>query len=530
MEERVRHLLAMNRALAESLDYETLLERVVDHAARLADATECALLLSDESGVARVVASRGIPVEEARAFAVPFDEGIHVALRRLLAYDDTGTFLGVPVIHAGRVTGMLALHRQGQAAPDPDEEPILGALADQAAIALDHAGRYRELWRESQAARRELEVAARRKDDFLAMLAHELRNPLAGIVNAIAVLRLLPPDDPRREGVHAAADRQTTHMKRLLDELLDVSRVTRDKIELERTQAVLQEVVQHALQGSRELVRERRHELSLAAPEEPVVVDGDPDRLVQVVANLVTNAAKYTEPRGRIEVELQVDGPEAVLRVRDNGIGIAPEMLESVFELFVQGRPEAGRGEGGLGIGLSLVRRLVDMHGGRVEVHSDGAGKGSEFVVRLPRSNLPGAVPAPAPPVAALEARPLRILVVEDNADVGELLAQGLAGLGHRVRLAADGESALRAFEDERPEVVLVDIGLPDMDGYDLAGRLRRAAGEKPPLLVALTGFGSADDRLRAREAGFDEHLVKPVQLDQLARILEAGFHRERAG
>jgi signal transduction histidine kinase/ActR/RegA family two-component response regulator len=527
VEQRVRDLLAINRALAESLDYEALLELVVDEATRLAGASEGALLLSDDDGVARVAASRGIPRERARAFAAPFDEGIHGALRDLLAYEDAGTFLGVPVIHGGRVTGILALHRHGSDVPDPDEELILGALADQAAIALDRASRYRELWHQSQAAQRELEVAARRKDQFLAMLAHELRNPLAAIVNAISVLRLMPPGDLRRDGVHAAADRQVTHMKRLLDELLDVSRVTRDLIEIERRPAVLQEVLQHALQGSRALVEERRHALELSAPDEPVVVEGDPDRLVQVVSNLVTNAVKYTEPGGRIEVVLRVEGREAVLCVRDDGVGIAPELLDSVFDLFVQAQPGA-TGRGGLGIGLSLVRRLVEMHGGSVAAYSDGAGKGSEFVVRLPLSSE--AAPAAPPAAARPEARPLRILVVEDNADVGELLAQGLGGLGHRVRLAGDGESALRELEREPAQVVIVDIGLPGMDGYELARELRRAAGDDPPLLVALTGFGSADDRRRAGEAGFDEHLVKPVQLDLLARVLDSGVRREPAG
>jgi CheY-like chemotaxis protein len=319
-------------------------------------------------------------------------------------------------------------------------------------------------------------------------------------------------------------------MKRLLDELLDVSRVTRDKIELERRPTVLQEVLQHALQGTRALVEERRHEMTVTVPDEPVVVEGDPDRLVQVVANLVTNAAKYTQPGGRIEVALRVEDEDAVLSVRDDGIGIAPEMLDSVFDLFVQARPAPGRGEAGLGIGLSLVRRLVEMHGGRVAVHSEGAARGSEFVVRLPRSAAARPAAPAAPPEAEREARPLRVLVVEDNADVGELLAQGLSGLGHRVRLAADGESALAAYDAERPEVVLVDIGLPGMDGYEVARRLRGRPGEGMPLLVALTGFGSAEDRRRAREAGFDEHLVKPVRLDQLERILEAGLHREPAG
>lgn len=273
-------------------------------------------------------------------------------------------------------------HSREPRAIAPEDELLLSALADQAAITLDHASRYRQLWRESQGARAQLETAARRKDEFLAMLSHELRNPLAAIVNALAVLRARMPEDSALERVHAAADRQTRHMTRLLDDLLDVSRVTQNKIVLDRRPVMLQELVEQALQAAEPLLAERRHEVAVDVAEQPLVVSGDADRLAQVLANLLTNAAKFTPPGGHVAVALEAGEGEAILRVRDDGIGIDPDLLPSIFEIFVQAHRESHRGDGGLGIGLSLVKRLVEMHGGTVEAFS--AGRGSELVVRLP--------------------------------------------------------------------------------------------------------------------------------------------------
>lgn len=384
MDQQLQHLLAVNRAIAASLDYEELLELVVDKAAQLTGANACALLLAGEDGIARVAACRGIDVGKAKAFASPLDERINVGLRDLLAHSEDDTFLGVPVIHGGVVTGILVVHRSGPETVDPDQELLVSALADQAAIALDHAGRYRDLWRESQQARQELERSARCKDEFLAMLSHELRNPLAAIANAVAMIPLLAPADPRFARLHIVAQRQTKHMKRLLDDLLDVSRVTLGKIVLERRLVALQEVVRQAVQGLEPLIADKRHQLTVDLPAAPVVVEGDADRLVQVVSNLLANAARYTDPGGRLGVSLATAGDDAVLCVRDNGIGIAPDLLSSVFELFVQAGRETQREEGGLGIGLALVKRLTEMHGGSAEAHSGGAGAGSELVVRLP--------------------------------------------------------------------------------------------------------------------------------------------------
>jgi len=384
MEERVQHLLAINRAIAGTLDYEEVLRLVVDKTAQLTGARACALLLRDDSGVAHVVASRGLAVDKVESFAAPLDERINGALRGLLDHQREDSFVGAPVIQHGTVVGILVVHRDGRGAGDPDEEAILSALADQAAIALDHASRYRQLWVEGQVARRELERESRRKDEFLAMLSHELRNPLAAIVNAVEVLRLSSPQDPKLAQIHDIAARQSMHMKRLLDDLLDVSRVNSNRIELERREVALQEVIEQALDGLSSTIRQRGHHLEVTLADEQLAVDGDPDRLLQVVSNLVTNAVKYTEPGGHLAVSLVRDDGQAVLRVSDDGIGIPAELLPHVFDLFVQAERAANRSEGGLGIGLSLVKRLVEMHGGTVAATSDGPGRGSELVVRLP--------------------------------------------------------------------------------------------------------------------------------------------------
>ncbi|HEX2252939.1 MAG TPA: ATP-binding protein [Thermoanaerobaculia bacterium] len=549
---RLAELLAVNRAIAGTLDYEELLSLIVAKAAELTGAEICALLLADESGTARVAAQRGLSAEAAREFASPFDERIDGALRRLLCHQPEDDFLGVPVIRQGRVTGMLVVHRHGAWPAAPEEEELLTALADQAAISLDHAGRYRALWEESQQARSELEDAAHRKDEFLAMLSHELRNPLAAIVNALGVLRVRPTADAQVGRIQQLATRQAMHMKRLLDDLLDVSRVSRGKIALERRRVAAQDVVRQAVDATQHLFEGGRPALVLELPEDELCVDGDPDRLTQVVVNLLTNAAKYSGPEGRVALTLErVDGPgggELELRVRDDGQGIAPELLPQVFDLFVQSGGGGDRAQGGLGIGLTLVRRLVELHGGRVEARSEGPGRGAELVVRLPLAVDLGAVAPAWPEPPSQRATPSRrVLLVEDNRDVADALAALLESEGHRVRVAGDAEMALEQVGREVPDLVLVDIGLPGMDGYELARRLRRQlaahglggggrGAEEPgtaehrpgegdpgaPVLVALTGYGAPEDRQRSDDAGFDHHLVKPVDWDQLRRLLGA--------
>jgi signal transduction histidine kinase/CheY-like chemotaxis protein len=527
---RLREILALNRAIAGSLDYEEVLALVVEKTVELTAAESCALLLAGEDGVARVAAQRGIDEELAAAFAAPFDERINVALRRLLSHARDDSFLGVPVIRHGAVAGLLVIHREGPHREEPEEEVLLSALADQAAIALDHASRYRELWRQSQEARRELEVGAERKDQYLAMLAHELRNPLAAITSAIAVLEARLPDDPVLTRTQQAAARQAQHMKRLLDDLLDVSRVTSGRISLEPRTVDLRELVAQAVQSVQPLYGERRHRLDVDLPEAPLLVAGDSDRLIQVISNLLVNAAKYSEPEGQVTVTAEPAGEAVELRVRDRGHGIPQELLPSVFDLFVQSGRGPHRPEGGLGIGLTLVRQLVHLHGGEVEAHSEGEGHGSEFVVRLPAAEADEAEAAegqaaegvePAPDAAAIFVG-RRILVVEDNRDVASALGAQLESEGHRVRVVEDGESALDWLARETPEVILVDIGLPGIDGFEVARRVRERGVEPRPLLVAVTGYGQGDDLRRSRQSGFDHHLVKPVAAEDLRRVLAA--------
>jgi PAS domain S-box-containing protein len=375
----------------------------------------------------------------------------------------------------------------------------------------------------------ELRESHRRKDEFLATLAHELRNPLAPIRNALAVLRLAGNDPARRDEARAMMERQVRQMVRLIDDLLDISRITRGKIALRRERVALAEVVRSAVESSRPLIDRAGHALTVTLPPGPVVLDADPTRLAQVLLNLLNNAAKYTEPGGRIwltaaAVAGEAGSPPATLeiRVRDTGVGIPKEMLPQVFEMFTQVDRSLERAQGGLGIGLSLVRGLVELHGGTVEAHSEGPGRGSEFVVRLP---LPPQVPAetraPSAPAGGNgSAGRRRVLVVDDNTDAARSLAHLLGILGYQARAAHDGTAALAEAATFRPDVVLLDIGMPGMSGYELARRLRRLPGVSGALLVALTGWGQDEDRRRSREAGIDFHLVKPVDVAALQQLL----------
>jgi signal transduction histidine kinase/CheY-like chemotaxis protein len=526
---RLHELLAINRAIASSLDHEEVLRLVVDRCADLLGADACAILLCDEAGHAQVAAHRGLDEERASAFSARFDERIQRALRELLGWQEGDAFLAMPVIQHERVRGLVAVNRRGDAPPDPEEHFLLGALADQAAIALDHASRYYELLVESREAREQLELEARRKDEYLAMLAHELRNPLSAITNALSVVRAVLPEDPHMARVGAAADRQSKLMARLLDDLLDVSRVTHGKIALDLAPVSLQEAMKQAVQATQKLVSQGRHRLTLVVPEEPAVVVGDFDRLVQVFTNLLSNATKFTEPGGHIDVTMSVDRKDdrIVVRIRDEGVGIAPELLPSVFDLFVQADHSRDRRGGGLGIGLTLVQRLVRMHGGEVEAVSEGLGNGTEVVVRLPCAQSVGAdgeSPAGAlRPSDGGEPERRRVLLVEDDRDVAETMAALLTQSGHRVVVAHDGPAALEQVRRERPEVVLLDIGLPGMDGLEVAREILRRSDSARPLLVALSGYGTAADRARSKEAGCDHHLVKPVRVEDLNRLLSYG-------
>jgi PAS domain S-box-containing protein len=367
-----------------------------------------------------------------------------------------------------------------------------------------------------------LKEADRRKDEFLAMLAHELRNPLAPIRNAAQVLKLIGPADPSQQRAREIIERQTQHLTRLVDDLLDVSRITRGKITLTHEPLDLAAVIYSAVETNRPLIGERRHQLTVVVPPQPLRVEGDQTRLVQVVGNLLHNATKYTDEGGSIWLEAAREGGAAVVRVRDNGMGMSADLLPHVFDLFTQADRSLDRSQGGLGIGLTLVRQLVELHGGRVEARSDGPGRGSEFVVRLPLSAA-GVAPAEesAAGRVATSARALKVLIVEDNLDSAEMLAFVLELGGHDVRAAHNGAEALEAARAFAPQVVLCDIGLPGMNGYEVAARLRQRAESQRTVLIALTGYGQEEDRRRAKAAGFDYHLTKPVEPEALTALLD---------
>jgi PAS domain S-box-containing protein len=365
----------------------------------------------------------------------------------------------------------------------------------------------------------ELAEADRRKDEFLAMLAHELRNPLSPIRSAVEVMQQLGLADPTLRWAHDVVQRQVLHLSRLVDDLLDVSRINRDLIRLQRRPVELAEVVGQAVETVRPLLDGRQHRLTVALPPEKLWLEADPTRLVQVFTNLLHNAAKYTEPGGRVTVTAERAGPEALVRVRDTGVGIAPGLLPHIFDPFTQADHSLARSGGGLGVGLTLVRRLVQMHGGAVEAFSAGPGQGSEFTVRLPLRPAPDR-PGAAPDGEAAPARRRKVLIVDDNVEGAQGLGLLLRLRGHRVVLAHDGEAAVEVARAQRPDVVVLDIGLPKLDGYAVARELRRLPGLAGVLLIAATGYGQDEDRRRAREAGFDYHLIKPVDPNVLSELL----------
>jgi len=363
----------------------------------------------------------------------------------------------------------------------------------------------------------------RRKDEFLATLAHELRNPLAPIRNSLQILKMPRVDAETVQQTRDLMERQVHHLVRLVDDLLDMSRVMRGKIELRREPVELATVVARSVEIAKPLIEVQSHALEIVTPGESLLLNADPVRLAQVVANLLTNAAKYTEANGRIWVTARRQGEAAVLSVRDTGIGIAPDMLPHVFELFVQADHASTRAQCGLGIGLTLVKNLVEMHGGRVEAHSAGVGQGSEFVVHLPLvvplHEQVGEGDARQPPPARPSSG-LRVVVADDSHDAANSLAMLLRLKGHDVQVAHDGQAALEIARDFRPDVVFLDIGMPRLDGYEVARRLRQSPGLEHVVLAALTGWGQPEDRRRTAEAGFNHHLVKPPDPHAIERIL----------
>ena len=421
------------------------------------------------------------------------------------------SYVCVPLTVSGKTIGVLtfATAESGRGY-SPQDLSLAEDLAGRAAIAIENARLYREL-----------KEADRLKDEFLAMLAHELRNPLAPVRNALHVWKQPGANGSMLVQAREMAERQVQHMARLLDDLLDVSRISRGRIELRKEAVDVAAVLGRTAEAVRPLLEERRHELTVSLPAGPLWVEADPTRLEQVLTNLLNNAAKYTDPGGHVWLSAARDGGEVVLTVRDTGIGIAPDVLTRVFDLFVQAERRLDRARGGVGIGLTLVRKLVELHGGTVEARSAGPGKGSEFIVRLPAAIDPAGRELRQPSGGEAPRLPRRrVLVVDDNPDAADSLALLLRLAGQDARPAYDGPSALKLAAELRPDVVFLDIGMPGMDGYEAARRFRQMPGFADVLLVALTGWGQEEDRRRSAEAGFDRHLVKPVEPADLEGLL----------
>ena len=442
----------------------------------------------------------------------------------------------VPIIEEGRLSAVFQLH-----------EPMARHWTDQeVAMAEDVARHTREVVRRSRleaslqksalerdgllqserAARVQAERLSHTKDEFLAMLAHELRNPLAPISSSASLLGMQFANEPRIRQTTTIISRQVKHMSRLIDDLLDVSRVTRGLVKLKLATVDFRDVVTGALDQTRPLVLEKSHHVTVQMPDEPVYVRGDQTRLVQSVANILNNAAKYTQKSGTLALDLRCHDGQMTLQVRDNGSGMPQDLLPNVFDLFTQGARTLARSQGGLGLGLTLVKRLVELHDGDVSAHSEGVGFGSTFTMTIPC--VAGACAGLDAPVGDLEAaratlqRKLRVLIVDDNSDAADTLATLLEVQGYATSVEYDAASALRRARVEHPDVMLIDIGLPDVDGYQLAQELRALPEMAGTVPVAVTGYGQAKDRERALEAGFAQHLVKPVDMTALGRILES--------
>jgi signal transduction histidine kinase/CheY-like chemotaxis protein len=541
-------LARVARQLTESLDVAEVAQRIADSILPLFEARSSVVRLLQPDGSLGCVAIAGKWLENFKpGYLLPPGVGLvgrAVAERQALWTSDilnepsvvlTAEFrrglagaghhavMAVPLQVKGEIIGAISTAHGEIRTFTQAEIDRLQAFADQAALAMRNV----QLFAREQAARAGAEAANRAKDEFLALLAHELRNPLAPIVTATALLRRpgSPPDTIAQSA--GVVERQARNLARLLDDLLDVSRITRGRIELRTETVSIADVVTHALEATRPLVDSRRHAISVTLPPAPLHVEADPARLEQIIVNLLNNAAKYTPAGGVIRVNACEDDGEAVVRVEDTGIGIGKDMLARVFEPFVQGDRSLAHTSGGLGVGLTLVHRLVELHGGRVEAQSDGPGRGSVFTIRLPlarratvRTVAAGATAARCPAAA--------VLLIEDNADARQTLRVLLEQDGHRVDEAQDGASGLDRAEASRPDVILIDIGLPNMDGYEVARRIRARRGAGP-VLVAITGYGQAEDQRRALDAGFDAHLTKPVFPDRLADVLATLARRREA-
>jgi signal transduction histidine kinase/ActR/RegA family two-component response regulator len=543
---RSEFLTQAGRVLSATLDYETTLARV----ARLATpalADFCIVdVLAEDGSLRRVAAVHADPQEQpildelARKYPSrpgspqPAMRVIVTGKPELLVEVDpevvaehtmtpehealilrlgVRSHLAVPLLLGDRTLGAIGFAYVGARRYSEADVPLAEALASTAAAAIRNA----QLYRDAELARAQAEAANRAKDEFLAMLGHELRNPLAPIVTALELTR--EREGPSHE--RSVIERQVEHMRRLVDDLLDVARIARGKLELARCPLELADAVRDGLERARPLIDERRHRvvLELGGPDQRVF--GDRMRLSQVVANLLTNAARYTEPGGLITLRSERRGDQLWLSVRDTGVGMSAELLPRVFELFAQAAQPTDRGLGGLGLGLAIVKSFVELHDGRVEARSEGPGRGSEFVVSLPALTGQGESAADQPALHAASASRARILIVDDNADAADLLASALGTRGYDTQVAHDPDEALALARQHAPQLALLDIGLPGMDGYELARHLRAEPALGALLLVALTGYGQPADQARSRAAGFSEHLVKPASTQQVQAVIQ---------
>jgi signal transduction histidine kinase len=554
MEDSIRFLSDASASLAQLVDYQSTLQVVAELAVpKFAD--WCAVdMLESDATLRRLAAAHVEPAKvpiviefqeryppdpnfeygPARVLRTGSSDMMSVVPDELLAQsarDDEElrmlrslglrSYMCVPLKGRGKVLGIMTFAQsESERHYTPADLEFAEELARRAAVAIDNAKLYAEL-----------KAADRRKDEFLATLAHELRNPLAPIRNALQILKMPRVDAATAQQVREVMERQVDQLVRLVDDLLDVSRVMRGKIELRKEPIELASVIARGVETAMPLIEVQGHELSVSVPPESLMLDADPVRMAQVIGNLLTNAAKYTESNGRIWLSAERDDGSVWLRIRDNGIGISPDMLPHVFDLFVQLDEAAARSQGGLGIGLTLVKNLIEMHGGTVEARSDGLGQGSQFVLRLPLCSIQPRIDSDD----NFDSRQVdgvpcghKLLVVDDNEDAANSLALLLRLKGHHVEVAHHGPAALEIAEGYRPEMIFLDIGMPGMDGYEVARRLRQHPELKNIVLAALTGWGQQEDRRRSSEAGFDHHLVKPPELELVDSLL-SGLGQRKA-
>lgn len=539
-EERLRRLQRVTAALSEAATPLEVVGVVLDQIVEAFHANGDAVYALSSDGLhLDLLAQRGHPDDELEPYTrLPLEASTPVTdaartgkpaffesfeacasqyphLRSAISVGGFEGSVALPLMLHGNLLGVLGIRFRDSRNFDERERALLVTLSELCSQALDRA----RLLASERAARAEAESASRAKDEFLAMLGHELRNPLAPIVTALSIMK------QRSDGIwqkeRAVIERQVSHLVRLVDDLLDVSRITRGLVELKKEPLEIATIVARSIEQSSPLLEQRRHHLSITIPEQGLVVDGDATRLAQVLSNLLTNAAKYTPPGGEIELIAERNDDSVMLTVKDNGVGIEPSMLSQVFELFSQEPQSVARSQGGLGLGLAIAKSLLELHGGTIVAKSEGRGTGSTFTVILPLAVArPRETSRTHDGALAPALRQQRLLVVDDNLDAAEMLEDWLSNLGYDVRTAHDGLAALEAVRTFNPEIVLLDIGLPVLDGLEVVRRVRAEPGVAP-LFVAITGYGQAADRALSAREGFVEHLVKPISLARLGELLE---------